>query len=271
MSDALRVTLVQADLAWEDAAANRRQLERLLEPHEGRSDLVVLPEMFATGFSMSPEKVAEPMNGPSFEWMRNTAGRLGAVLAGSLAIEEGGRYFNRFIWMRPDGSYETYDKRHLFRLAGEDASYEPGEAKLIVQLGAWRVCPMVCYDLRFPVWSRNLFGTDSAYEVLLYVANWPAPRHNAWQTLLRARAIENLSYCIGVNRVGTDGKGLRYRGGSVAIDFLGRELTPESEEQGVATATLDLAALEEFRRKFPFHVDADEFTLGRMGSPRARG
>lgn len=256
----LRVTLVQADLAWHDAAANRRNFERLLDPLAGQTDLVVLPEMFTTGFTMA-RSAAEPAGGPSIEWMRAMAARLQAVVTGSLATEDAGNYFNRLTWMRPDGTCAAYDKRHLFRMAQEDRHYAAGADQLVVELDGWRIRPLVCYDLRFPVWSRNRIGTDGGYDVLLYAASWPERRRHAWQTLLKARAIENLCYCIGVNRVGQDANDIHYKGDSAAIDFLGQQLTPAGEHPFVATAALDRAALESFRSKFPAHLDADRFEL----------
>lgn len=259
-TQSLRVTLVQAELAWHDAPANRRHFEQLIQPLAGETDLIVLPEMFTTGFTMATE-VAEPVNGPSVDWLRETAAQVNATITGSIVTQDHGRYFNRLIWMRPDGTHASYDKRHLFRMAREHEHYAAGNERLIVEVAGWRVCPLVCYDLRFPVWSRNQLATDKGYDVLVYVANWPERRRYAWQTLLRARAIENLSYCIGVNRVGKDAKGIDYVGDSAAIDFLGQPLTAPSETEFVATAVLDRAALENFRAKFPAHLDADAFVV----------
>lgn len=261
MSSDLRVTLVQADLVWHDAAANRDRLARLLEPLVGTTDLVVLPEMFTSGFSMQPELIAEPTQGPTIAWMRELANHLQATLTGSIATRDGERFVNRMIWMTPDGTQRHYDKRHLFRMAKEHEHYAAGQERLVVMLHGWRVRPMVCYDLRFPVWSRNAIGTEQEYDLLVYVANWPARRRHAWRTLLRARAIENLSYCVGVNRVGVDGKNIDYCGDSVAVDYLGVPLSSESELPLVQTVTLSKAALVEHRTRFPAHLDADEFEL----------
>jgi predicted amidohydrolase len=261
MTDKLRVTLVQSDLVWHDAAANRRKFEALLQPLAGETDLIVLPEMFTTGFTMEPRAVAEAANGPSVDWMRALSAKLGAVITGSIATSDEGRYFNRLIWMRPDGSHETYDKRHLFRMAKEHEHYSAGSRPLLVDLKGWKVRPLVCYDLRFPVWSRNRIGTDAGYDVLIYVANWPERRRYAWQTLAKARAIENICYCIAVNRVGKDGSGFDYSGDSAAIDFLGQLMTPESEDEFVNTVALDRATLTAFRARFPAHLDADDFEL----------
>lgn len=257
----LNVTLVQATLAWQDAASNRRKLEALLAPLAGRTDLVALPEMFTTGFTMQPESAAENADGPTVDWMREQAAKLGAVISGSIATRDAGQYFNRLIWMRPDGTHVSYDKRHLFRMAHEHDHYTAGTRRLTVDINGWRVRPLVCYDLRFPVWSRNRLAGEDAYDVLLYVANWPERRRYAWQTLIKARAIENLSYCIAVNRVGEDGNGINYTGDSVALDYLGQPMTEASEQEFVTTVSLDRDALQGFRAKFPAHLDADEFEL----------
>jgi len=257
----LRVTLVQTSLHWHDAAANHVQFERLLGNLQGTTDLIVLPEMFTTGFTMAAEQVAEPPNGPSTDWMRRIADRTGAVVTGSVVTRDGDAYFNRLIWMQPDGRYRTYDKRHLFRMGREHEHYSPGSEQLQVALKGWNIRPLICYDLRFPVWSRNRIGTPQGYDLLVYVANWPERRRYPWTTLLRARAIENLSYCIGVNRVGPDATGVNYTGDSAAIDFLGQPLTEPSEAEFVATVSLDYAALQAFRGKFAAYLDADEFEL----------
>ena len=255
----LDVTLIQTDLAWHDPAANRARLQKHFGGLAGKTDLIVLPEMFTTGFTMEAESVAEAANGPTVVWMREQAAALGAVVTGSIATRDGDRYYNRLVWMRPDGTHETYDKRHLFRMAHEQDHYSAGVRRLIVELKGWKMLPLVCYDLRFPVWSRNRAG--DAYDVLLYVANWPERRRYAWQTLIKARAIENLSYCIAVNRVGRDGNGVNYTGDSAAIDYLGQPMMPPSEQEFATTVTHDKAALDGFRARFPAHLDADEFQL----------
>src|SRR5690606_24430266 len=198
----LRITIIQTSLHWQDASANRTMFSEKLAAAAPATDLIVLPEMFTTGSSMDAAGLAEDAEGPTLQWMKEEAVRYSAVLTGSVMVKEGDNYYNRLYWVRPDGTYEHYDKRHLFRMAKEHHSYTPGKEKLLVELKGWNICPLVCYDLRFPVWSRN---TGSQYDLLLYVANWPKPRANAWSTLLQARAIENLSYVVGVNRVGTDG------------------------------------------------------------------
>jgi predicted amidohydrolase len=252
----LNVTMVQQPLAWQDAAANRARFSELLAPLVGRTDLVVLPEMFTTGFSMQAAELAEDMEGPSVEWLRTMAARLGAVVAGSLIVADGG-YRNRLLWARPDGTLAAYDKRHLFRMAREHEHYTAGEERVVVDLYGWRVLPLVCYDLRFPVWSRS----RDDYDLALYVANWPAARRYAWSTLLRARAIENLCYVVGVNRVGADGAGIDYAGDSVALDPRGRPLAELGDAAVVTQVTLSADALREHRRRFPAHLDADAFRL----------
>ena len=258
MSTHLRVTLVQTELAWQDPAANRHRLAAHFRGLVGHADLVVLPEMFSTGFSMAAAELAEDMDGPTVDWMREEAAALGCVIAGSLIVRDGGRCYNRLVWARPDGSLEHYDKRHLFRLAGEQEHYAAGTRRRVVTLKGWRVCPMICYDLRFPVWSRS----RGDYDLLLYVANWPQRRALAWSALLRARAIENQSYVVGVNRIGKDGNGTAYAGDSVAVDFLGQPLSSEGGGDRVETAVLDLESLRACRDSFPAHLDADRFELG---------
>ena len=257
MNTHLRVTLVQTELQWQDPAGNRHRLAAHFRGLLGHTDLVVLPEMFSTGFSMDAAALAEDMDGPTVGWMREEAAALGCVVTGSLIVREAGHCRNRLIWARPDGTVEHYDKRHLFRVAGEQDHYAAGTRRLVVDLKGWRVCPMICYDLRFPVWSRN----RDDYDLLLYVANWPQRRAHAWSTLLRARAIENLSYVVGVNRIGKDGNGVSYSGDSVALDYLGQPLSSEGGGDRVETAVLDLESLQSYRASFPAHLDADRFEL----------
>ncbi len=252
----LDVALIQADLVWHDPAANRRLFGHHLE-HLTGVDLVVLPEMFTTGFTMAAADHREAMDGPTVAWMRDQSERYDVALAGSLIIEDKGDFFNRLIVTHSDGSLHWYDKRHLFRMAQEDAVYTAGTERVIVPVGAWRVALQVCYDLRFPVFSRN----RSDYDLLLYVANWPAARRTAWNILLRARAMENSSYCAGVNRVGTDGMGVSYQGESAIIDYVGEVLASAGEQPGVARASLSAARLARFRSKFPVHLDADPFRI----------
>jgi predicted amidohydrolase len=235
------------------------QIFSLPEP----TDLIVLPEMFTTGFTMEAAAVAEPMNLTTFRWLKQMAAQTGAVVMGSYVVKENGRYLNRLIWMQPDGQFDVYDKRHLFRMAHEDRMYSAGTTRLIKEWKGWRICPLICYDLRFPVWSRNkqADSTEFAYDLLLYVANWPAARRNAWNTLLQARAIENLSYVVGVNRVGDDPKGNQYTGDSAVIDFKGEVLFRETDKEVVHQQTLSLESLTEFRSSFPANLDADDYSL----------
>lgn len=262
--DPLRVSLVQGATRWHDADGNREYYGQMIRPLAGATDLVVLPETFTSGFSNDVDAVAEDMAGPSMQWLAEQARSLAAVVTGSIVIAEDGRILNRMVWMRPDGSFESYDKRHLFRMSGEHERYQAGNQRLVVNLGGWRVLPMICYDLRFPVWVRNRFDPESEaaeYDLSLFIANWPAPRRGPWCTLLRARAIENLAYVVGVNRVGQDGNGLDYAGDSAAIDPVGEPLIELSAVEQVATVTLDPQRLGDHRRRFPAHLDADPFHL----------
>lgn len=253
----LKLSIVQAELAWHDAEANRRAFGDRIDALRGTTDLIVLPEMFTTGFSMHAERLAERMNGESVSWLREQAAAVDAAVCGSLIVRDDDTYLNRFVFAHPDGSLDHYDKRHLFRLAGEDEHYAPGSERIVFNFRGFRICPQVCYDLRFPVWSRS----RDDYDLLLYVANWPSARHFAWQTLIRARAIENLSYVAAVNRCGQDGNDLPYDGGSAIVDYLGASLADLGAEPGVATATLSLEDLARFRTRFAFQDDADAFTI----------
>ncbi|WP_302142830.1 amidohydrolase [Halomonas alkalicola] len=262
----LRVTLVQCDLRWEDPEANCRMLEETLgDLGQADTDLVVLPEMFATGFTMNSREMAEPMaESRTVAWLKDQAWQRGCVVTGSVAIVEQGSYFNRLVWARPDGTLATYDKRHLFRMAGEHERYAMGHERVIVELKGFRLLLSVCYDLRFPVWLRQqpAPGEHFEYDALLCVANWPAPRRHPWRTLLQARAIENLCPVIGVNRVGEDANGLPYAGDSMLIDAKGEALIDEPEGSVfVKTGSLSLKELKDFREKFPAWRDADHFTL----------
>jgi predicted amidohydrolase len=254
----IKVTLVQPDLRWEDRAANLSHLEELIKSSTETADLVVLPETFTTGFSMEV-RFAETMDGEAMQWMARLAKETGSVITGSLMMKEGGKYYNRLVWMRPDGSHEQYDKRHLFGLGKETEYYTPGTERKVFELKGWRICPQVCYDLRFPVWIRN----RNDYDLLIFVANWPEVRRYAWQHLLIARAIENLSYVIGVSRIGLDGHHINHTGDSAAIDPLGKVLFTEENKELVKTVTLSAAYLREVRDKLPFLGDGDEFSLNR--------
>lgn len=253
----LTITLMQTGLHWHQPEANRQVFTEFAAGMAGRTDLLILPEMFTTGFTMQARGVAEEMDGETVRWMADLARDLDTTVTGSLVIREPAGYFNRLIWMPPDGRVAHYDKRHLFRMADEQDHYTAGRRRRIFRIGDWRICPLVCYDLRFPVWSR---GIDD-FELLLYVANWPASRRSAWQTLLPARAVENLCYCAGVNRVGTDGNGVDYAGDSGAWDFLGRAVAECGDRPGAVSVELDGAALARYRDKFPAHLDADQFEL----------
>lgn len=261
----LNVTLVQGATRWHDAPANREYYGALARRVAGQSDLIVLPETLLSGFSNDTRASAEDMDGEGVAWMRALAGEVNAVVTGSLAIREGDKVYNRLIWARPDGTYEQYDKRHLFRMAGEHTRYGGGSQRLIVELKGWRVLPQVCYDLRFPVWLRNRRLASVAggmdYDLALFVANWPAPRRQPWRTLLRARAIENLAYVIGVNRVGVDGNDLPYAGDSAVIDPVGEPLIELGSQEQVVTVAIDSAPLLQHRERFPAWMDADDFTL----------
>jgi predicted amidohydrolase len=255
----LRTTLIQSALVWQDPAANRDHFSQLIAPLKGQTDLILLPEMFATGFTMLPEVHAEPAAGPTLRWMQEQSALTGALLCGSLAVADGGRFFNRFYWVSPQGEIGWYDKRHLFRMGAEPEHYSAGQTRALFEYRGWRILPLVCYDLRFPVWCRS----RNDYDLILCVANWPQPRRHAWRTLLMARAIENQCYLAGVNRIGQDGNGLDHSGDSLLVDFKGDTLIDRpAGTPFVATATLDPAALQRFRERFPAWQDADPFQLG---------
>ena len=281
----LSVTLIQTDLYWENPTANLANLEEKIAQISTHTDLIILPEMFNSGFTMNAKIVAEPMNLTTFKWLRQQAKKANAVVVGSFIVREDVHFYNRLIWMRPDGSFEKYDKRHLFRMGNEHLTFMGGKERLIVELKGWKICPLICYDLRFPVWSRQQAqsheGTNAqsernaeednsqltthnsqlSYDLLIYIANWPAARSQVWDTLLQARAIENQSYCIGVNRVGNDGMGLDYSGNSAVIDFKGNQLFYEKNLEVIHNQILNYQKLIDFRTKFPAYLDADEFWI----------
>lgn len=273
----LRISLVQSALHWHDPAANLSMFAEKIAPLAGKTDLIILPEMFSTGFTMSPEQVAEPENGPVLQWMQYQALQLNAVLCGSVVVQSDAGYHNRFYWVQPDGEVLYYDKRHLFRMASEHQYYQPGQQRLIIEYKGWRILPQICYDLRFPVWSRNQARESDAsvlggecqghhegaeYDLAIYVANWPQVRSHPWKVLLQARAIENLCYVAGVNRVGVDGNDLPYSGDSALIDFKGlTRVGAQPGEETIITSGLDKQALMDFRAAFPAMNDADRFTL----------
>lgn len=254
----LNITLIQPDIVWENKEANLKQYESFIENIREKKEVVVLPEMFSTGFSMQPEKLGEDMDGSSVRWMKDMARKHRCILTGSLIIEDGGHYYNRMLWVQPDGQTGFYDKRHLFGYADEDKHYSPGAKRLITQVKGFRICLQVCYDLRFPVWARN---QGDEYDILLYVANWPERRSLAWKTLLQARAIENQCYVVGVNRVGKDGKDILYSGDSSVFGPLGETIWQRSHEVAVHTVTLDKDTVLNTRQQLPFLKDADRFII----------
>ncbi|MFT4180270.1 MAG: amidohydrolase [Thermomonas sp.] len=261
----LRVSIVQGATRWHDPAANRDYYGGLIAPLHGTTDLVVLPETFTSGFSNDAISKAETMDGPTVAWMREQAAKLDAAIAGSVQLRTEAGVFNRLLFATPDGKLVHYDKRHLFSFAGEHERYTAGQARVIVEWKGWNILLQVCYDLRFPVFSRNRFNAGRPeqpdYDLALYVANWPAARSHPWKTLLRARAIENLCYVVGVNRVGTDGNGLHYSGDSAVIDFLGHAASEATDYEVVATTTLQAAELAAHRQRFPAMFDGDAFEL----------
>jgi len=253
----LRVSLVQFEIAWENPLANCALLEEKLQHLINQTDVVVLPEMFSTGFSMN-EHGAEIGQGPVIKWLKLMANRLNALVVGSIKCKENNQFFNRFVAVTPNGENFIYDKKHLFRMGGEEKFYTAGTENRIISYKNWNISLFVCYDLRFPVWSRNV---DLAYDLAIYVANWPAVRSNAWNILLRARAIENLSYVVGVNRIGVDGNQLAYQGDSALISYLGEDLLNLGAESSIQTYAISKSNLLEFRAKFPTNLDADHFEL----------
>ncbi|MDB5200391.1 MAG: amidohydrolase [Chitinophagaceae bacterium] len=255
----LTITLIQTNLAWENKKANLDMLAQKIESIQEKTEVVILPEMFSTGFSMKPKLFSEPMSGETIEWMKKRASSEKIILTGSVIIEDDGKYYNRLIWMLPSGDYGLYDKRHLFAYADEHNHYSAGNKRLIAQVKGWKINLQVCYDLRFPVWARQ--QSEAEYDVLIYVANWPERRIAAWKTLLQARAIENQCYVIGVNRVGNDGNNIYHDGNSMIVDPLGEILYHKANEEDIFTYTLQKEKLSEVREKFPFRRDADSFEI----------
>lgn len=254
----LAIALVQFDISWQNPLANRQLIETKVEGFKTNPDLIVLPEMFTTGFTMEVESNAEPPEGETLQWMKSISKSTGAVITGSIIVSEHNKYFNRLFWVKPNGEYNYYNKRHLFRMADEDNYFSQGDESSIFELKGWKIKPLICYDLRFPVWSRN---TDLAYDLIMYIANWPQTRINAWDTLLQARAIENLSYSLGVNRIGLDGTNKKYIGHSTAYDFKGEPLHSLTEIEEVIHITLSKSNLERFRKAFPANLDSDSFDI----------
>ena len=258
MDEVLKVSLVQTSTFWENAKANLASLNSKLDQLDKDTDLVLLPEMFSTGFSVGKEGIAEKMDGQTVNWMLEKASEKNCLLVGSVLIEENKNYFNRLIAAFPDGRLLHYDKRHLFSYAGEDKIFAKGTKRLVFSYKGFKICPLICYDLRFPVWARN----DENYDILIYVANWPSPRIKAWDTLLKARAIENLCYTIGLNRVGDDNNKLNYPGHSAVYDPFGECLLSfEEHEEKIKSVQLDKSAVDTVRNKFSFLDDRDDFTV----------
>ena len=261
--DNLKITLIQSDLHWENVDKNLLMFAKTIENIQEPTDIIVLPEMFNTGFSMESEILAETMNGKSVNWMRAMARNKKAVIVGSIIIEEHEEYYNRLIWAEPEGEIYTYDKRHLFRMANEHEHFSSGKELLIIHYKGWRICPLICYDLRFPVWSRNIDANgNAAYDCLIYIANWPAARKAPWGKLLEARAIENQCYVVGVNRVGQDGNQIDYSGNSAVINPKGEAISNIAENQNcIETIPISFNELNDFREKFPVGMDADKFKI----------
>ena len=268
----LTITTIQTNLHWEDKAANLHMFEEKINSIQEKMEVVVLPEMFSTGFSMRPELLAEKMDGTTVQWMKKISAAKKIILTGSVIVEDEGKYFNRLIWMLPNGEIGYYDKRHLFAYAGEHRHYAAGNKRSIASVKGWKINLQVCYDLRFPVWSRQAVyshlpeedGTGPAepeYDVLIYVANWPERRVHAWKTLLQARAIENQSWVVGVNRTGKDGNDIYYNGESMIVDAMGETLYTKADEEDIFTITLQNEKLDEIRNKLPFLKDADRFLI----------
>ena len=258
MKDELIISLVQPFLHWEDPEANRGSLERSILSITDPTQLIILPEMFTTGFSMNAKNLAEEHEGKTLSWMQGMAGKIDSAITGSIIVKEKGKYYNRLYFVFPDGSYDWYDKKHTFTLAGEHRTYTAGKKKLIIEYHGWKICPLICYDLRFPVWARN----TEDYDLLIYVANWPKKRIAAWDALLCARAIENMSYCVGVNRVGPDGNDHEYVGHSAAYNVLGDPISePEFEKEFIDTVTLSKEHIVSTRKHLQFLNDRDAFNL----------
>lgn len=255
----MRLSIIQSSLNWENPAANRAMFTEKLAQLRGATDLVVLPEMFSTGFSMAATRLAEPMDGPTAQWMLATAAELNSAIAGSFICVENQKFYNRLLVTFPDGKYEYYDKKHLFGLAGEHEHFAAGNKKLVFEWKGFRICPMVCYDLRFPVWARNT--PAKPYDLLLYVANWPSRRGHHWRSLLVARAIENQAFVVGVNIFGADGNGHDYSGDSAIYDYSGQQIVQISGEEGIFSTEISVDGLQQYRKQLPFLDDADRFEL----------
>ena len=254
----ISVLLVQIDLISDDYRQNLSKIENFLALHQPHNALIILPEMFSTGFTMSPETLLDPSGHEAIKCLQTLAKQYSSVIAGSCALQDQDKYYNRFLWVLPNGQLHSYDKKHLFAYAGEDKAYTPGDKRVIVSLGGWRFLVQICYDLRFPVWARN---KQEEYDAIIYVANWPAKRDHAWRTLLQARAIENQCYVIGVNRTGDDGNGIHHNGNSLVVDPMGEILYQKEEEEDIFSITLEKDMLNEIRSKLPFWKDGDIFNI----------
>lgn len=249
------ITTIQTDIIWENVSENLKSYQSKID--NLKSDIIILPEMFTTGFTMNPEKLSEEMSGETISWMKMNSERLNSVICGSIIVKENEKYYNRFIWVEPSGEVKKYDKKHLFSFAGENENYTSGDSKLIIEYKGWKICPLICYDLRFPVWSRNI----EDYDILIYVANWPNKRKHAWKTLLTARAIENQCYVVGVNRIGKDDNGNKYSGESCLINPIGETLYISSHIENIYTTNLEKNDLLKFRNQLPFLLDRDNFKI----------
>ncbi|MCF6359848.1 MAG: amidohydrolase [Cyclobacteriaceae bacterium] len=257
----LNIALIQFDIVWQNPEANRNLLETKIASFESNPDLIILPEMFTTGFTMNTTKYAEQTDGDTLAWMRKVATESSAVITGSIIVNEGENYFNRLLWVTPEGDFSYYDKRHLFRMAEEHKYFTQGNRQPIFDLNGWQIKPQICYDLRFPVWSRN---RNLEYDILFYVANWPKARVSAWDSLLQARAIENLSYSIGVNRVGKDGTNKEYNGHTACYNFKGDLMNERLETEGITCFHLVKLDLENYRKSFPAYQDSDIFNINNI-------
>jgi predicted amidohydrolase len=274
MSD-LKITIIQSNLHWENKEENLRMFSEKIAAIEAETDLIILPEMFTTGFSMQPEKFAEEMNGRTVSWMMQNAKEKECVITGSFMCSEDGKYFNRLLWVKSDGTMNHYDKHHLFSMGEENDHYSNGNKKIIEEIKGWKICPLICYDLRFPVWSRNKVQSskfesskfrssfeNNAYDLLIYVANWPERRSHPWKTLLLARAIENQCYVAGVNRIGNDGNEIYHSGDSAVVNARGEIISKiKADEESTTTVTLKYSDLQKFRKAFPVWKDADDFEI----------
>jgi predicted amidohydrolase len=260
----IKVTLVQSPIYWEDPAANRKMFEEKIRQIDEPTEIIVLPEVFTTGFTMEPAGCAEPHKGETFQWMKKLAAEKNAVITGSIATKEKDKYYNRLIWMQPDGNHFQYDKKHLFTFAGETKNFTPGKEKVIVEYKGWKFLLLICYDLRFPVWSKNNYSAEKGfdYDCIINIANWPAPRSHPWRVLLMARAIENQAYVIGVNRIGTDGRGIEHSGDSALISPLGENFSNiMPNEEKTETIPMPRCQLDDFRKKFRVADDWDKFEI----------